>query len=69
MKIILEKNMKKFVFLEFAEDSEFDYDTIFKRYKGKQDIDKRIKQSKLNQKIETINKYNATYQEFIKVSP
>jgi hypothetical protein len=48
---------------------EFDYDTIFKRYKGKQDIDKRIKQSKLNQKIETINKYNATYQEFIKVSP
>ena len=44
-------------------------DTIFKRYTGKRDIDKRIKQSKLNQKIETINKYNETYREFLKVSP
>ena len=48
---------------------EFDYDTIFNRYTGKRDIDKRIKQSKLNQKIETINKYNETYKEFLKVSP
>lgn len=48
---------------------EFDYDTIFKRYTGKRDIDKRIKQSKLNQKIETINKYNETYREFLKAAP
>ena len=48
---------------------EFDYDTIFKRYKGKQDINKRIQQSKLNQKVETINQYNETYRQFLNVSP
>lgn len=48
---------------------EFDYETIYKRFIGKQEISKRIAQSKLNQKIETINKYNETYREFLKASP
>ncbi len=48
---------------------EFDYDTLYKRYKGKQEINKATKQMQLFKKEEILNKYNETYKEFLKTSP
>ena len=48
---------------------EFDYDTLYKRYKGKQEINKLTKQMQLFKKEAVLQKYNETYKELLKVSP
>jgi len=48
---------------------EFDYDTLYKRYKGKKEINKATKQMQLFKKEAVLQQYNETYKEFLKVSP